>query len=506
MNLQAKTDQDNLMLEIAKHGNLRVLHDQIKSRSLSLSFSAKESVPVSLIHLETDDDNYIDVLKNDSRIESLEQDCWMELTSVPNDARYSELFGHQVMQSEQGWDIHTGTDVVVAVSDTGVDYGHEDLRDNMWINTAEQNGSPGVDDDGNGQVDDVYGYDFADFDSDPINGRASGNSHGTHVAGTIAAVGNNGIGVVGVAWNAKIMAVKGFSDYETGGRTSDLIAGVYYAADNGARVINCSWGVSSRFSSQAMVDAFDYAIQKGVVPVVAAGNNTMNASDFSPANIPAVLTVGSSNSLDELSTFSNFGNLVDVIAPGGDINRGGMGINEQIISTIPTSQGKYGGMKGTSMAAPQVAGLATLLISAKPNLSVAEVMDIIRNNGDIVSVTAADRNQSQFDYPRINVYRALSSLGALPPPGGGNGPGNPGDPGAGGEEGEQELPSCEPGEPCAQSGTAANTQLAEFGGCGMSSNSSAQANFGNVFLLFLILKMPLLGILYLRKKYSKNEI
>ncbi len=493
VSLQAHSEQDDLFDQIRQHAQLKVIHNQVTARAQTLSLSAKMDVPSSLLHIESEDQDFIDSLMQDERIESLEQDCYRFLSAVPNDSRYSQMFHHQVMNSEAGWDIQTGTDVVVAVVDDGVDYNHEDLRDNMWTNDAELNGQAGVDDDGNGQVDDIYGYDFADRDGDPMPTGI----HGTHVAGTVAAKGNNNTGVVGVVWDAKIMAVKGFGDNAQGGRDSDLLNGLYYAVDNGARVINGSFGGPTRSGvDRNYSDLVDYAIQRGVVPVFAAGNDTVDARNFVPANVPRALTVGASNSRDELATFSNFGSIVDVIAPGGDRRSQGLGIEENILSSFPNNL--YEAIRGTSMASPQVAGLATLILSEDPNLSAEEVMDVIRDTGDLVDVRAANSSRSQFTYPRINVGRALASVQvSQPPPSGGGG--NPGDTG-----GSIELPSCNEGEPCAASGTAAGSQLAEFGGCGMSSKGQSQASTGNLFLLLLILQMPLTSLFYLRKRNKNN--
>ncbi|MCP4610410.1 MAG: S8 family serine peptidase, partial [Planctomycetes bacterium] len=184
-----------------------------------------------------------------------------KLFIVPNDPMFPDLWGFDNtgqtggtedadIDAPEAWDFETGnSQMIVAVADTGIDYTHPDLVDNMWVNNAELRGEPDVDDDNNGYVDDIYGYDFAgnvasdpdDADSDPIDNHF----HGTHVAGVIGAVGNNGIGVTGVCWNVKLMALKVFSDdyrVEPEVFSSDAVEAIHYAIDNGAKVINASWG------------------------------------------------------------------------------------------------------------------------------------------------------------------------------------------------------------------------------------------------------------------------
>ncbi len=184
--------------------------------------------------------------QNDPHVEYAQPDYTMETNMVPNDPYYSsygswgqnydDLWGLKKIQAEQAWDITQGEGIVVAVVDTGLDYNHPDIAANVWTNPGEIPNN-NIDDDGNGKVDDVRGWDFANNDNNPMDGFG----HGTHVSGTIAAVGNNGIGIIGVAPKAKVMPVKGFSD-DGLGYTSDLANGIVYAAQNGADVINNSWG------------------------------------------------------------------------------------------------------------------------------------------------------------------------------------------------------------------------------------------------------------------------
>ena len=197
---------------------------------------------------------------------------------MPNDPRYDELWGVKKIGSAAAWDTAAGENAVVAVIDTGVDYTHPDLAANIWTNPGEIPGN-GIDDDGNGYVDDVHGYDFVDQRRRPVDD----NGHGTHVAGTIAAEGNNGVGVVGVAWKARIMACAA-STTTAAGPVDPGQPPIAYAADNGADVINASWGGVA--ASPAANDAIAYAHGLGMVFVAAAGNSNMDARRLHPGRLP----------------------------------------------------------------------------------------------------------------------------------------------------------------------------------------------------------------------------
>jgi hypothetical protein len=456
---------------------VKVIHNQEAKKAMILSKTKASEVPPTLLHVKVAG-NRVHDFTSDPKVLSVEQNCRVYSTAVPNDTSYqSRMWGHQVIESEKAWDISTGSrEIIAAISDTGVDYNHEDLKANMWVNDIEKNGTPGVDDDGNGQVDDIYGYDFANNDGDPKPGTANGNYHGTHVAGTVGAVGNNSLGVTGVVWNTKLMAVKGFPDASTGGSLDALLATIYYAADNGARVVNCSWG-GARAPTNAERDAIRYALQKGTIPVVAAGNDTRNASGFAPAGVAEALTVGATNSRDQLATFSNFGTIVDVVAPGGDAVQGGRGLPDTIYSTFPMNspQGKYYGIQGTSMAAPHVAGLAALVLSINPNLTAQQVIDMIKATGDMIDVEASDSSLSKFTYPRINAFNAATSAKASLPP--------------------IDNPPCI-GDQCSQSGVGAKGTLGVFNsnGCDYSATASMPIQFGFIFLF-----LPFMLVFFRRK-------
>jgi subtilisin family serine protease len=277
-----------------------------------------------------------------------------------------KLWGISRMSSPQAWRITQGEGVIVAVLDTGLDTDHPALKDQIAINAAEAQGQEGVDDDGNGYVDDVQGWDFYDVKASPEDDEG----HGTHVAGTIAGY-LPGEDFYGVAPRAKILPVKTHNS-EGAGREDAVVKGILYAADSGAKVINCSWGGEPEAPqySQVLFDAISYAGEKGALLVAAAGNESNNndRNETFPANykLPNVMAVAATTSQDRLALFSNFGaTTVHVAAPGMNIY----------------SARKGGGFKsesGTSMAAPHAAGAAALVYaSARQPVSAEEVRGLL---------------------------------------------------------------------------------------------------------------------------------
>ncbi|MBM3240916.1 T9SS type A sorting domain-containing protein [Candidatus Poribacteria bacterium] len=338
-------------------------------------------------------------------VEYAEPNYLLYANVIPNDPKIKELWGlHNVGQTggtsdadidaPEAWEIATGSEkIIVASIDSGVDYKHEDLKDNMWVNAAEASGTPGVDDDGNGFVDDIHGYDFANNDGDPMDD----NGHGTHTSGTIGAVGNNGIGVVGVNWDVRIMALK-FLSASGSGSTADAIKCVQYATLMGANLSNNSWGGGGKSIPLAL------AIWKGPLFVAAAGNNGQN-TDISPHypssyQLKNIISVAATDHNDRKASFSNYGvKSVDLGAPGVNI-----------VSTLPRNS--YGPADGTSMASPHVAGVAALIMSVNPGLSDLEVKDCILNSVDAVP----DLNGKVLTGGRLNAVKAVKlAIPAAPP-------------------------------------------------------------------------------------------
>ena len=309
----------------------------------------------------------------DSSVESVEPDYERSIAATPNDPDFSKLWGlHNTGQTggtsnadidaPEAWDTQTdGSSAVVGVIDTGVAYNHPDLAANMWVNPGEIPGN-GLDDDWNGYVDDVHGADFINNDGDPMDDH----SHGTHVAGTIAAVGNNGIGVAGVNWKARIMALK-FLGAGGSGSTSDAVEAVLYASAMGARVTNNSWGGGG--FSQALLDAIKTAELRGCLFVAAAGNsasdNDVYASYPSTYEADNIISVAATDHNDQIAYFSSYGaRTVDLGAPG-----------VAIYSTVPpfADPSGYDTFSGTSMATPHVAGAAALIFGTIPGLTIQQV-------------------------------------------------------------------------------------------------------------------------------------
>ncbi len=330
----------------------------------------------------------------DQNIEYAEPNYIYRASVTPNDPRFSSLYGMTKIEAQQAWDIQTGSkSVVVGVIDTGVDTGHDDLEDNIWMNPGESGDGKEnnkVDDDSNGFVDDYRGWDFINADNNPFDD----NDHGTHVSGTIGAVGNNSKGVVGVNWNVSIMALK-FLGREGSGTTDDAVEAIIYATKMGAKVLSNSWGGGGK--SQALEDAIKFANDRGVIFVAAAGNDSNN-NDSTPAypanyEVDNVISVAASNSSDKIAGFSNYGKkTVGLAAPG-----------DNIMSTA--ARNRYKSLSGTSMATPHVSGAAALVWAQYPNLTMNQILIRLYGSVDIKSSFLNDVTTGG----RLNVNKALST-------------------------------------------------------------------------------------------------
>jgi subtilisin family serine protease len=313
-------------------------------------------------------------LSADAHVEYAEPNYLFHIGALPDDPRFSDEWGlHNTGQTggtedadidaPEAWDIITGTtDVLIAVTDTGVDYTHEDLDD--------------------GRVRTDMDKDYVNDDDDAMDDHG----HGTHVAGTIAAEANNGLGVAGIMWQAEILPLKVLNSLGIGS-SDDIAAAIRYAADQDADVINMSLG--DFFCSQTIAEAVNYAyFDQGVVIVAAAGNSGSSISY--PAKHPPVIAVGATDHDDERAYFSSYGDALDVVAPGVGI-----------WSTVP---GGYDTFSGTSMASPHVAGVVGLLLAQRPDLTPGQVREILRQSADDLGEAGFDR---YYGYGRVNAYQAL---------------------------------------------------------------------------------------------------
>ena len=333
------------------------------------------------------------------------------VSTTPNDPNFNSLWGqHNTGQTGgtvdadidavEAWTDFTGTTKsIVAVIDSGIEYTHPDLAGNMWSNPGEIPGN-GIDDDNNGWIDDVHGYDFADGDANIIDDAAAMNScngcaggHGSHVAGTIGAIGNNGVGVAGVNWDVSLMGLKIFPTAGGGAPWSAINGAVNYVTlmrqtyDVNITAINASYGGYT--FSQSSMDSIAATNAAGVVFVAAAANNSNNNDGIWKAypasfDLDGIIAVAATDDRDQLASYSNYGaTTVDLGAPGGDLNSSRPGI----FSTVPpsVSSSLYFETQGTSMASPQVAGSVALLRGLRPSLTVQQTKDAILGTVDSAS-------------------------------------------------------------------------------------------------------------------------
>ena len=328
-------------------------------------------------------------------VDYVERDYILQRSLAPNDPMYGEQYalaasGAAAVQAQTAWNKRT-TCSKVAVLDTGMQYTHPDLKDNVWHNKHEIDDN-GKDDDKNGYVDDYYGL-------NAIAGKGNAedkDGHGTHVSGIIGARGNNALGVSGLCWEATVMPVK-FMNSQGQGSTSDAIAGMDYAIKMGAKIINNSWGGTAK--SQSLENEIEHAEDKGVLLVVAAGNNSQDIdkdpfypADYTNGNILSIAAITASGSL---ASFSDFGSKnVDLGAPG-----------DSIVSTYPTSTYKV--LSGTSMATPYVTAAAAMLFKQNSDLTYSKLRSLIKSH---VIANPALGGKSVTG-GQLNVQAALAAAG-----------------------------------------------------------------------------------------------
>jgi thermitase len=403
-NLKSTKSLDGL--EISKHisKNIAVVKFNEKSSIDSLISRLKQNPNV-----EYAEPNYI--VKAIQTTKSI----WENLNSInTNDPKFNNLWGlvntgnnepagSRGNSSSSGvagadinaikaWGITKGSKAIkIAIIDTGVDYNHPDLKANMWTNTAEANGIAGVDDDGNGYIDDIHGYDFANKDGDPMDG----NGHGTHCAGTIAAVHDNGIGIAGVMGEAEIVGVKFLTD-QGSGSSADAIAAIDYATKIGVDIMSNSWGGGGY--SQALKDSIVAANRAGIIFTAAAGNSATdnNTSPHYPSNyeVDNVISVAAHNYNDELASFSCYGsNTVHVSAPG-----------RNILSTVPNNS--YDVYSGTSMATPHVTGVVGLYLAHNGTTDPKDLRDKLMES----SVYGAAYGKKTISGGRVDAFNFLTGV------------------------------------------------------------------------------------------------
>ena len=335
------------------------------------------------------------LLSQDPEVEYAEPNYYRHLALDPNDPSYPSQWNLPIINAPTAWNAATDCAATpVAVIDSGVDYEHTDLAANIWSNLADAAGD-GVDNDGNGYIDDTMGWDFVADDNDPMDE----NGHSTHVAGTIAAVGDNGQGVAGLCWSGQIMALRTF-DAEGNGTVADVIEAMQYARTKGARVVNASYAGAD--FSQAEYDEISLLNDSGILMIVAAGNEGAD-NDGLPSypasyDLPNIIAVAATDRNDRLASFSNFGAAtVHVAAPG-----------DSIFSTYVNNDYAFG--SGTSMAGPHVSGLAALVWNTNPGLAASQVRARILDGVDRLS----DLSGKILTAGRLNAYNSLLNIPAPP--------------------------------------------------------------------------------------------
>jgi serine protease len=338
-------------------------------------------------------DDLINEIKHSPAVEYVEKVPMVKPILTPNDPRFPSMWHLQKIEAAAAWNFFSGgSNIVIAIVDDAIQRSHPDLAPNMWVNPGEIPGN-GIDDDGNGFVDDVYGWDFS-TNTGNIEPPSDDMGHGTHVAGIASAATDNGIGIASIGFSAKIMGIKS-SNTAGSWPSSNSYNGILYAANNGANVINMSWG-GAPFSTTHQ-NVIDQAIAKGCILVGAAGNDNSDEVLY-PAGYGGVISVASSDLNDKRSTFSNYGDWVKITAPGSSIE-----------STYPTN--RYATTSGTSMASPMVAGLIALMKSLNPAMPNSELIQCLYSSADNIDA----ENPifvGRLGAGRINARRAMECVNA----------------------------------------------------------------------------------------------
>jgi thermitase len=416
ISLKSKTTINNFL----NNSELSKLHSKINVLKYQ-TINTKQSNKIIIIKYDSDIglEEIISFYENTGLFEYVEPNYTGKgsgvLNTIPNDSEYSNQWGLKNdgtfsnapsvsgadIEMELAWDIETGDpNMIVAIIDTGLRLAHPEFSGRLWNNVNEV--ADGTDTDNNGFIDDlVAGWDFINSDNDPTDDHG----HGTNVAGIALASGNNTIGYAGVNWNAKVMICKALNENNSGSYAA-MAEAIYYAVDNGAKVINMSIGGSG--NSTTLSDAIDYCYDNGVV-LVACMMNFNNSVTYYPAGYNKTIAVGATNPDDTRSnpffwsttSGSNFGSHIDLVAPGNYM----YGLSD----TSDTYYGSYWG--GTSQASPLVAGVVSLLLSQNPALTFEEIRTILRESSeDQVGDPSEDINgfDTYYGYGRLNAKNALS--------------------------------------------------------------------------------------------------
>ncbi len=370
-----------------------------------------------LHHIKLPDDitvsEALTAYRNDPNVLYAEPNYRVRKLAVPNDLQFGQQWNLPMIAAPAAWDIFVGSRaadaVIVAILDTGIAYTHPDLAQNVWVNPDEICGD-GIDNDSNGIVDDCYGANFGGFTPGNPWDDDTSDSHGTHLAGIVGAVGNNSLGTAGINWAARIMAVKFLHGPNGSGDLSDALRSVEYALAKGARIINMSFEVEG--DSQSLRDALVAADRAGALVISAAGNLALNLDSHTvyPASIRSAnnIAVAAATRTDSLASYSDYGrHTVDLAAPGGVTT----GSANAVLSTVWLNNGTtlYRTTAGSSMAPPHIAGAAALIWGRYPALSVYQVRARIMNSVDHGSAFSA----TTITGGRLNLSKALT-VGDLP--------------------------------------------------------------------------------------------
>jgi len=360
-----------------------------------------------LVRIDDSKQQQVEVLNQSPHIVHLQENNSFKIhNDLPNDSLYLDQWYHSQVQAVESWEGYVPNDeIILAIIDTGIDYNHPDLVGSLWINSPEDINGDGevdlrdmnnLDDDGNGYVDDVFGWDFTDAprfadggdyrdpDNDPMDEYSGG--HGTKIAGIIAAQTSNYRGVAALTPGAKVMnlragTARGFLEED------DVARAVLYAMNNGARVINMSFGdvVVSRF----LKDVIEYAYSEGIIVIASAGNSGTDVIHY-PSGLPETISVGASDKSDQIAGFSNWGHTIDLVAPG-----------VEIIS--PRAGGGYEMTNGTSFSAPMITATAGLLLSNNPEFSPEQIRNLLKTSADDIGIYGWDEHSGSG---RLNMFRA----------------------------------------------------------------------------------------------------